>query len=53
MPKKLDVFQEFKDTNIKHLQVVYLNSHGFCPEEIKKWTGYTVSTIKGYIRKFA
>lgn len=53
MAKKIDVFQEFSDTGTKHLQVVYLNSHGFTPEEIKKWTGYAVSTIKGYVKKFA
>ena len=50
--KKIDVFQDFADTSMKHLQVVYLDSHGFIPEEIAKWTGYTVSTIKGYVKKF-
>ena len=50
--KKIDVFQDFADANMKHLQVVYLDSHGFIPEEIAKWTGYAVSTIKGYVKKF-
>lgn len=50
--KKVDVFQDFADTSMKHLQVVYLDSHGFIPEEIAKWTGYAVSTIKGYVKKF-
>lgn len=51
--KKIDVFQEFEDTDTKHLQVIYLNKHGFTPTEIQKWTGYAVSTIKGYIKKFS
>lgn len=51
--KKVSVFQEFADAESKHLQVVYLNSHGFEPQEIAKWTGYAVSTIKGYVKKFA
>ena len=51
--KKIDVFQNFEDATMKHMQVVYLDSHGFTPEEIAKWSGYAVSTIKGYIRKFA
>lgn len=50
--KKVDVFQDFTDASMKHLQVVYLDSHGFIPEEIAKWTGYAVSTIKGYVKKF-
>ncbi len=50
--KKTDVFQTFEDTNIKRMQVVYLNFHGFSPEEIQKWAGYAVSTIKSYINKF-
>lgn len=50
--KKIDVFQDFADASMKHLQVVYLDSHGFIPEEIAKWTGYAVSTIKGYVKKF-
>lgn len=51
--KKIDVFQDFEDASMKHLQVVYLDSHGFTANEIQKWTGYAVSTIKGYIHKFA
>lgn len=51
--KKIDVFQSFEDTDMKHLQTVYLDKHGFEAEEISKWTGYAVSTIRGYIRKFA
>lgn len=53
MAKKVDVFQSFEDTEMKHLQVVYLDSHGFTPEEIAKWCGYAISTIKGYIKKFS
>ena len=51
--KKINVFEEYEETEMKRLQVVYLDAHGFTAEEIKKWTGYAVSTIKNYIRKFA
>lgn len=51
--RKIDVFQSFDDAETKHLQTVYLDKHGFSPAEISKWTGYAVSTIKGYVRKFA
>ena len=51
MPK-IDVFQTFTDTEYKRMQVVYLSAYGFTPQEITKWTDYTVSTIKTYIRKF-
>ena len=51
--KKVDVFQNFTDADTKHLQTIYLDSHGFTPSEIQKWTGYAVSTIRKYIRDFA
>ena len=50
--KKINVFQNFNDTETKRLQVIYLNNHGFTPNEIEKWSGYTISTIKTYINKF-
>ena len=50
--KKVDVFQTFDETDMKRLQTVYLNFHGFTANEIAKWTGYAVSTIKNYVRKF-
>lgn len=50
--KKIDVFQTFEDTNMKRLQTVYLNFHGFTAKEITKWTGYAISTIKTYVKKF-
>ena len=53
MTKKIDVFQNFEQTDMKRMQVVYLDKHGFKPEEIAKWTGYAIATIKTYIRKFA
>lgn len=53
MSKKISAFQDFSDTDMKHLQVVYLDSHGFVSEEIAKWTGYAIATIKNYVRKFA
>lgn len=51
--KKIDVFQTFEDTDTKRLQLLYLDKHGFTLKEISKWTGYAVSTIKIYIKKFA
>lgn len=51
--KKIDVFQNFDETHMKRLQLVYLNDHGFTPKEISKWTGYAVSTINTYIKKFS
>lgn len=51
--KKIDVFQDFEDTGMKHLQVVYLDNHGFTSAEISKWTGYAIRTIKTYVKKFA
>ena len=50
---KVDVFQRFEDTDTKRMQVVYLDSCGFTPAEIRKWVEYAESTIKGYIKKFA
>ena len=50
---KVDVFQKFEDTDTKRMQVVYLDSCGFTPAEIRKWVEYAESTIKGYIKKFA
>jgi hypothetical protein len=50
---KIDAFQNFEDTRMKRLQLVYLDDNGFTPQEIAKWTGYAVSTIKTYIKKFA
>ena len=50
--KKIDVFQTFKDVDMKRKQVVYLSDNGFEPPEIAKWTGYAVSTIKNYAKKF-
>ena len=53
MPK-INPLQNFNkdETDLRHLQVVYLNDQNFSFEEISKWTGYAVSTIKGYIKKF-
>ena len=50
---KIDVFQTFEDTDMKRLQVVYLDSFGFSAKEIRKWVSYAESTIKNYVRKFA
>lgn len=52
---KLNPLQNFAndETELRHLQVVYLNANGFTYEVIAKWTGYAIKTIKDYIRKFA
>lgn len=50
---KIDVFQNFEDTNMKRLQLVYLDSFGFSAKEISKWVSYAESTIKTYVHKFA
>lgn len=52
MRKKLDAFQQYDETETKQMQVVYLNDNGFSKEEIAKYTGYAISTIKRYISKF-
>lgn len=52
MRKKLDVFQQYDEIETKQMQVVYLNDNGFSKEEIAKYTGYAISTIKRYISKF-
>lgn len=49
---KIDVFQKFDDTEMKRLQVVYLNQNGFTDKEIMKWVDYAESTIRNYVRKF-
>lgn len=51
--RKIDVFQEFDDVDMKRMQTVYLHDYNFTPHEISKWTGYAVSTIKNYVRTYA
>ena len=53
MTKKIDVFQKFEDTEMKRMQVVYLNEYGFTPKQIAKWVDYAESTIKTYTKKFS
>lgn len=52
---KINPLQNFNEdeTELRHLQVIYLNANGFTHDIISKWTGYTIKTIKKYIRKFA
>lgn len=50
--KKIDVFQNFEDAEMKHMQVVYLYDNGFDYNEIANWTKYAISTIRTYICKF-
>ncbi len=49
----LQMYDPIDEVDIKHMQVVYLNKHGFDKDEISKYTGYAISTIRGYISKFA
>ena len=51
---KINALQKFNkyDTHMRHLQTVYLDSHGFEFEDIAEWTGYAVTTIQSYIYKF-
>jgi len=51
--KKINVFQQFEDTNKKQMQVIYLDHIGFTVDDIMKWSNYARSTIKNYIRKFS
>lgn len=53
MPK-INPLQNFNkdETELRHLQTIYLDSQNFSFDEISKWTGYTVSTIKHYVKKF-
>ena len=52
---KINALQNFDttETELRHLQVVYLNENGFSSEEISKWTGYAVATVKSYVKKFS
>ena len=51
---KINPLQKFdkNESELKHLQVIYLNENGFSFEEISDWTGYVISTVKRYIKKF-
>lgn len=51
--KKIDVFQKFDSTDMKRMQVVYLNEYGFTPDQIAKWVDYATSTIRTYIKKYS
>lgn len=49
---KLNPFDRFDNSDICHMQAVYLDAHGFAADEISTYTGYAISTVKTYIRKF-
>ena len=49
---KLNPFDRYEDSDIRHMQAVYLDAHGFRPDEISGYTGYAISTIKTCIHKF-
>ena len=53
--EKINPLQTFEkdETELRHLQVIYLHSNNFSYADIAKWTGYAIKTIQGYIRKFA
>lgn len=50
---KISAFEKYEKTEIRHEQVVYLNSYGLDHKTIAKITGYAVSTVKTLIRKCA
>lgn len=52
--EKINPLQKFDktETDLKHMQVVYLHENGFSFEEISKWTEYAVATVKSYVKKF-
>ena len=52
--EKINPLQKFDENEreLRHLQVIYLNENGFSFEEISHWTGYVLSTVKSYIKKF-
>ena len=52
--EKINPLQKFNEneTELRHLQVIYLNENGFSFEEISHWTGYVLSTVRNYIKKF-
>jgi hypothetical protein len=47
-----DPFEKYDDVEVKHLQVVYLAYLGFAKEKIAELTGYALTTIKRYVKKF-
>lgn len=51
---KINPLQNFdtNETEDKHLQVIFLYNNGFFDNEIAEWTGYTVATVKRYIKKY-
>ena len=49
---KLNPFDRYDNSDICHMQAVYLDAHGFAADEISTYTGYAISTVKNYIRKF-
>ena len=53
--EKINPLQTFEkdETDLRHLQLIYLYDNNFSQEEIARWTGYAVKTIKNYVRKFA
>ncbi len=51
---KLNPHETYDDAYVKHLQIVFLaNCEKLIPKKIAEITGYAVSTVKSYIKKFA
>ncbi len=53
MQKKINALEKYEETETKRMQIVYLHKYNFSIEEIAKYTGYAISTIKSYINKFS
>lgn len=51
--KKINALQKLNNTELMHMQVVYLDNLGFDFDTIHYFTDYAFSTIKTYIKKFA
>jgi hypothetical protein len=41
------------ETDLRHLQVIFLNHNNFSLQDIEKWTKYAKTTIQHYIKKFS
>lgn len=50
---KKDAFTYYNDSDIQHMQVIYLNHYRIPLNKIAEITRYAISTIKNYINKFA
>jgi hypothetical protein len=50
---KINALETYSNTDLSHMQIVYLSHYGFPYDEIAKITRYAKSTVKNYVRKFS